>query len=92
MNRKLKLGVLAGAVALALGAAYPAAADTPLAVEEPVGGAGEADDDGGFPWGILGLAGLAGLAGLRRREEDVRDPVRGPDARTTTTTTTTDDR
>ena len=90
MNRKLKLAVVAGAVALALGAAYPAAADTRLAVEEPTGQAGEADDDGGFPWGILGLAGLAGLAGLRRRDDDARDPVRGPDARTTPTTTTDD--
>lgn len=87
MNRKLKLAVLAGTVTLALGTAYPAASDTRLAVEEPTGQAGEADDDDGFPWGVLGLAGLAGLAGLRRREDAAAaaDPVRGPDDAPTTT-------
>ena len=30
------------------------------------------DDDGGFPWGLLGLLGLAGLLGTRRRDDDVR--------------------
>ena len=30
------------------------------------------DDDGRFPWGLLGLLGLAGLLGTRRRDDDVR--------------------
>ena len=30
------------------------------------------DDDGGFPWGLLGLLGLAGLLGGKRRDDDVR--------------------
>ena len=30
------------------------------------------DDDGGFPWGLIGLLGLAGLLGTRRRDDDVR--------------------
>ena len=30
------------------------------------------DDDGRFPWGLLGLLGLAGLLGTRRRDDDAR--------------------
>ena len=31
-----------------------------------------AQNNDGFPWGLLGLAGLAGLAGLSRRDNNQR--------------------
>lgn len=35
-----------------------------------------ADNEGGFPWGILGLFGLAGLLGLRKKERDIHVDAR----------------
>ena len=81
---KKKLAVLCISGVLVLCAAAPAAAFAPLATEAPTGEAGGGEDDGGFPWGILGLAGLAGLAGLRRRDDD-GDRTRDDDDATPTT-------
>jgi MYXO-CTERM domain-containing protein len=39
----------------------------------------EREDDGDFPWGLLGLLGLAGLLGARKRERDIHvDARRNP--------------
>lgn len=43
------------------------AATDPLATEQTVDAAATDDDDGGFPWGVLGLLGLVGLLGMNRR-------------------------
>lgn len=52
-------------------AADPMATTTtdPLATEPMVDTAQEDDDDGGFPWGVLGLLGLVGLLGMNRRDD-----------------------
>ena len=36
------------------------------------------DDDGGFPWGLLGLIGLAGLLPRKRHRVDVGDRTTRP--------------
>ena len=59
--------LFATAIAAAALAAAPALAQTSAVTETttvetvPVN-----DDDGGFPWGLLGLLGLAGLLGRKR--------------------------
>lgn len=40
----------------------------PLATEPMMDTAEDDDDDGGFPWGVLGLLGLVGLLGMNRRD------------------------
>ncbi len=72
---KKRLAVFGSAALLALGAAYPAAADNGgFRVAQDETGTTEEDDDGGFDLGWLGLLGLAGLAGLRRKDD--RDRAR----------------
>lgn len=53
--------------------AVPPATD-PLATDPLLNevDADDDDDDGRFPWGLLGLLGLAGLLGTKRRDDDVR--------------------
>ena len=46
----------------------PGAIDT--TVDQPVT---EDDDDGGFPWGLLGLLGLVGLIPRKNRNTNVND-------------------
>ena len=52
-----------------------------IAQDEPEDGAtqeasAEQEDEGGFPWGVLGILGLAGLLGAQRRERHIHIDAR----------------
>lgn len=66
---------------LALAAALMSLSTAAMAQDEPEDGAtenvsAEQEDEGGFPWGVLGLLGLAGLLGAQRRERHIHIDAR----------------
>lgn len=68
------------AAAAAIAALVPGAAlaqGTGTGTVDTTYGNPQADEDDGFPWGLLGLLGLAGLI-PRKRRDDVRTDTRRP--------------